>query len=261
MCDGNGSRGCEPKWFCSVQSNANTQAINGQKNQKVLPKKKPLKGSQLFGTQESMMCTPIQESRKIDVVLFDFGGVIAEEGWKEGLKVIAKTNGLDESKFLQDAIDTIYATGYLLGKATEDRFWSALREKTGIKESDALLRNEIFPRFLIRDWMIDLVKKLRAQKITVGILSDQTDMLDKLNQRYDFFKWFDHVFNSYHIGKGKRDMSLFDDVVRVLRSSPDKILFIDDDPGHVARAREKGWKTIWYVDRGSFLKDLRMILD
>jgi putative hydrolase of the HAD superfamily len=270
---------CE--WLCSLQYDSNTypQAVsealrspaipgrralakaNGSKNKKVLPTIKTLKNGQLFGWQENAMGTSNQESRKIDVVLFDFGGVIAEEGWKEGLKVVAKANGLDESKFLEDAIDTIYATGYLLGKATEDRFWSSLREKTGIKENDALLREEIFSRFLLREWMIDLVKTLRAQKITVGILSDQTDMLDKLNQRYHFFKWFDHVFNSYHLGKGKRDSSLFDDVARTLRCSPDRILFIDDDPGHVDRAREKGWNAIWYVDRGSFFKELRMILN
>jgi len=206
------------------------------------------------------MNASIQENGKIDVVLFDFGGVIAEEGWKQGLKVIARVNELDEEKFLQEAIDTIYATGYLLGKAPASRFWSALREKTGIKESDALLTNEILSRFHIRDWMIDLAKKLKAQKITVGILSDQTDMLDKLNQRYDFFKWFDHVFNSYHLGKGKRDSSLFDDVTRTLRSSPERILFIDDDPGHVDRAGKKGWKTIRYVDRDSFLREMEMIL-
>jgi FMN phosphatase YigB (HAD superfamily) len=208
-----------------------------------------------------MMSNPIKEDRKIDVVLFDFGGVIAEEGWKEGLKVIAKANGLDESRFLQDAIDTVYATGHVLGKAPESLFWNALREKTGIKETDAQLMKEIFSRFLIRDWMIDLAKKLKAQKITVGILSDQTDMLDKLNQRYDFFRWFDHVFNSYHLGKGKRDPSLFDDVARVLRKSPGRILFIDDDPGHVDRARKKGWKAIRYVDRDSFLKEMAMILN
>jgi putative hydrolase of the HAD superfamily len=28
-------------------------------------------------------------SNKIDVVLFDFGGVLAEEGWKQGFRVIA----------------------------------------------------------------------------------------------------------------------------------------------------------------------------
>jgi len=216
--------------------------------------------SVLVGSLKTVMSTSIQENGKIDVVLFDFGGVIAEEGWREALKVIAEANGLDEKKFLQDAIDINYATGYLMGKAPESRFWSALREKTGIKEDDATLTNEIFSRFLIRDWMIDLVKELKAQKITVGILSDHTDMLDKLNQRYDFFKWFDHVFNSFHLGKGKRDESLFDDVARTLRRSPDRILFIDDDPGHVDRARKKGWKTIRYVDRDSFLKEMGMIL-
>lgn len=46
-----------------------------------------------------MMSNSITENSKIDVVLFDFGGVIAEEGWKEGLKVIAQANGLDESRF------------------------------------------------------------------------------------------------------------------------------------------------------------------
>lgn len=207
-----------------------------------------------------MMTPSIQENGNIDVVLFDFGGVIAEEGWKEGLKVIARANGLDEARFLQEAIDTIYATGYLLGKAPASRFWNALREKTGIKENEDLLTKEIFSRFHIRDWMIDLAKELKAQKITVGILSDQTDMLDKLNQRYDFFKWFDHVFNSYHLGKGKRDSSLFDDVARILKTPSERILFIDDDPGHVARAGRKGWKAIRYVDRDSFLKEMGMIL-
>jgi FMN phosphatase YigB (HAD superfamily) len=209
---------------------------------------------------ENMMNTSIQENGKIDVVLFDFAGVIAEEGWKEALSLIAEANALDQSKFLQDAIDTIYATGYLMGKAPESRFWSALREKTGIKENDGLITKEIFSRFLIRDWMIDVVKKLKAQEITVGILSDHTDMLDRLNQRYDFFKWFDHVFNSYHLGKGKRDSSLFDDVARTLRTAADRILFIDDDPGHVDRARKKGWKAIRYVDRDSFIKAMEMIL-
>jgi len=35
--------------------------------------------------KHTMMISSIQENGKIDVVLFDFGGVIAEEGWQEGL--------------------------------------------------------------------------------------------------------------------------------------------------------------------------------
>jgi putative hydrolase of the HAD superfamily len=196
----------------------------------------------------------------IDAVLFDFGGVIAEEGFKQGLAVIAQANGLDEKTFVHTAFDTIYCTGYVLGKAPESAFWNALRQNTGIKGDDASLRNEIFSRFIVRDWMLDVVKELRTNNLKVGILSDQTDMLDDLDKKYDFFRFFDHIFSSYHLGKGKRDLSLFDEIVLVLKTEPDRVLFIDDDSGNVERAVQKGWRGIQYVDRDSFQKDIEEIL-
>jgi len=202
----------------------------------------------------------IRSNGKIDVVLFDFGGVIAEEGFRKGLKVIAKANGLDEKGFIQAAFDVNYSTGYILGKVSEEVFWNELKEKTGVKGDNADLKAEFFSRFVLRKWMIDLVKKLKSDNIIVGILSDQTDMIDRLNEQLDFYKWFDHVFNSYYLGKGKRDISLFDDVAHTLKTKPDRILFIDDDPGHVERARQKGWKAIHYVDRKSFEMDFEKIL-
>ena len=188
----------------------------------------------------------------IDVILFDFGGVLADEGWKKGFTAIAEANGLNSDDVIKIASDTVYETGYILGKGSESSFLNAMREKTGIEGDTASLRNEIVSRFILRDWMIDLVKKLKSENLIVGILSDQTDMLDKLNARFDFFKWFDHVFNSYHMGKGKRDASLFDDIAGLLKTPPDRILFIDDDPGNVERARQKGWKAILYTDQESF---------
>jgi putative hydrolase of the HAD superfamily len=120
--------------------------------------------------------------------------------------------------------------------------------KTGIKGDDSSLSHELTSRFVLNDLMIDIVKRLKSGRTIVGILSDQTDWLDKLNSRFDFFKYFDHVFNSYHIGKGKRDISLFDEIAGLLKKSPDKILLIDDDPGNIQRARQKGWNAILYND-------------
>jgi putative hydrolase of the HAD superfamily len=202
----------------------------------------------------------IKSNYKIDAVLFDFGGVIAEEGFKQGLTVIAKANGFNEDEFVRAAFDTIYSSGYVQGKGDESSFWNALRQNTGVKGDDAALRNEIFSRFILRDWMIDLVKKLKASNIKVGILSDQTDQLDKLDKKYHFFRNFDYIFNSYHLGKGKRDQSLFNDVAKAVKTEPSRILFIDDDPGHVNRARQNGWKAILYVDRESFKKDFEKIV-
>ena len=197
---------------------------------------------------------------KIDIVLLDFGGVIAEEGFKQGLTAVARANGVDEGAFVQTAFDIIYSTGYVLGKAPESAFWDALKRETGVRGDDASLRNEIFSRFILRDWMIDLVNKLKANGIKVGILSDQTELLEELDKKYDFFRLFNYVFSSYRLGKGKRDPSLFDDVARAVNVEPDRILFIDDDPGHVNRARQKGWKAMLYIEQAGFQQELEEIL-
>lgn len=202
-----------------------------------------------------------QKGRAIDVVLFDFGGVLAEEGWKKGFRILAEANGLFADRLIQTASDTVYESGYILGKGSEKNFWDALRAKTGIQGDDAAFMQEIISRFVLRDWMIELTKKLKSEGLMVGILSDQTDMLDKLNAQFDFFKGFDFVFNSYHTGKGKRDITLFDDIAGILKTPPDRILFIDDDPGHVERAKQKGWKAILYTDAESFRSEMKRFLE
>ncbi len=52
-------------------------------------------------------------------VLFDFGGVIAEEGFREGLKAIAADNGLDGDLFVSIAGELMYKTGYVLGEVVD----------------------------------------------------------------------------------------------------------------------------------------------
>ncbi|OPY90623.1 MAG: haloacid dehalogenase-like hydrolase [Syntrophus sp. PtaU1.Bin208] len=201
-----------------------------------------------------------KDGSNIEVVLFDFGGVLAEEGWKQGFRAIAEANGLNGDDLVQVAGDTVYATGYITGRGSESSFWQAMREQKGVRGNDASLNYEIVSRFIPREWMFDLVKRLKADERTVGILSDQTDILDKLNARFDFFRYFDFVFNSYHIGKGKRDRSLFDDIARLLKTEPARILFVDDDPGNVERARQSGWQALLYVDRNSFCAAMEKML-
>lgn len=200
------------------------------------------------------------DNGKIGTVLFDFGGVIAEEGFKQGLLHIARERGLEEQSFLAAAFDATYSTGYVLGRGTEERFWEEVRRKTGLSGPDVSLWDDIYPCFTIRNWMLSLIGKLKMKGLRVGILSDQTDMLDRLNERHDFFHRFDYVFNSYHLKKGKRDISLFDDIAAALQSEPGRLLFIDDDPGHIERARQKGWQVLLYSDRESFEREMARML-
>ncbi len=188
--------------------------------------------------------------------MFDFGGVLAEEGFRNGLMAIALAKGLSPEAFFESAAAAVYASGYVLGKADESAYWKMVREKTGINGTDEEFRHEILERFHLRPWMLQVVRRLKQHGYILGILSDQSQWLDDLDRQHEFFKEFDFVFNSYHLGKGKRDPSLFDEISTKLNIRGSEILFIDDNEGNVERARAKGWNAILYRNKGDFLEKM-----
>ncbi|MGD8803059.1 MAG: HAD family phosphatase [Gammaproteobacteria bacterium] len=198
---------------------------------------------------------------EIQAVLFDYGGVLAEEGFSNGLQRLAREQGLDVDTITDSGMQAVYDSGFVLGKGSEAGFWALLRERTGLQGDDAFFRQQIFNGFVIRPWMLELVSKLSSRGYVTGILSDQVDWLDTLDARDHFYSYFDHIYNSFYIGKGKRDPSQFTDVAADLGLSPAKILFIDDSERNVATAKSTGMQAIQYVDRQSFIKKLAERLD
>ncbi|HET6490497.1 MAG TPA: HAD family phosphatase [Syntrophales bacterium] len=200
--------------------------------------------------------TSASDQRSIDTVLFDFGGVLAAEGFRNGLAAIGKISGLPEESVIRKGHELVIETGYVTGRAREARWWDALRIGAGVRGTDEELRREILDRFALRPWMLEQVKKLKDRGFTVGILSDQTNWLDELDIRFGFYGCFHFVFNSYHMGKSKHDPTHFDDVLKLLKREGQEVLFIDDNPGHVGRAESRGWKTLLYKNRDDVLRVL-----
>jgi putative hydrolase of the HAD superfamily len=196
----------------------------------------------------------------IKAVLLDYGGVIAEEGLQNGLRALAREQGLDVATMMNVARLGVYESGFVLGWGSEQAFWALMREGTGLSGSDAELTTRILQGFVLRPWMIERVRQWRAQGYITAILSDQMHWLDWLNERDHFFDYFNHVFNSYHMGKGKRDPGLFDDITGQLALAPAEILFVDDIRSNVERAQAAGWQAIHYVDKASFLAVLEQSL-
>jgi len=197
----------------------------------------------------------------IRAVLFDFGGVLAEEGFRDGLQALAREQGLDAEQLPRIAMQAVYDSGFVLGRGTAAQFWSLLRQRSGLGGDDAALTARIQAGFVPRPAMIALVERLRAAGYVTAILSDQTHWLDELDERHHFMRAFDHVYNSYHLGKGKRDPSLFADVAADLALPPVALLFIDDDPGNVERARQAGYQALLFTDQHSCISELQRLLD
>lgn len=197
----------------------------------------------------------------IRAVLFDFGGVIADEGFLRGLQAIGRANGLDPDEFFRTVDTLIYETGYLIGNADEALFWNAVRNKTGIRGNDAELKNEIQKRFVLRPDMIESVDLLRSKGLIVAMLSDQTNWLEEINQESGLFRHFDRVFNSFRIHKSKRDATVFGDVCAALGVKTGETLFVDDNINHIKRAQGQGLQTIHFAGIDDYKKRIRRFID
>jgi len=192
------------------------------------------------------------------VFLFDYGGVLAEEGFTAGLKAIAMANGLDPELFFERATEIIYASKYVTGKATAADYWRSVRKEFPIKGSDEELTNEILSRFILRPEMFAKVRAIRKQGMGVAILSDQTNWLDILDRRDGFLAEFNPVINSYYLGNTKRDPATFLEAARIIGISPGEIMFVDDNSGHIERAAVLGFQTHLFTTETDFGRALKI---
>ena len=186
------------------------------------------------------------------VFLFDYGGVLAEEGFTNGLKAIAAANGLDREVFFRRATELIYQCGYVTGKGNEREFWQLVRRECGISGSDAELTGAIHSRFILRPGMIDKVKAIKQHGLTTAILSDQTDWLEQLDKRDSFLKEFNPVLNSFYLGQTKRDPDTFREALKILGLKAGQVMFIDDNQGHIERATKLGLQTHLFTEEAKF---------
>ncbi|HME42001.1 MAG TPA: HAD family phosphatase [Syntrophorhabdales bacterium] len=193
----------------------------------------------------------------VKALVLDFGGVLADEGFREGLKAIAKNNGLNPEEFFVVARNLIYTSGYVTGETSEHGYWEAIRVKTNVRNGDNELRREILNCFVLRRPMLEEIKRVRAAGVTVALLTDQTNWLDELNQQEPFYQHFDRIFNSFNLKRSKRDATLFDDVAGQLGVKPQEILFVDDTPENLERAQARGWKTLRFTNVENFRKAIK----
>jgi len=190
------------------------------------------------------------------VILFDYGGVLASEGFAEGLRAIAMTRGLEPERFFRQVEQIIYDCGYVTGTNSEAGFWTQVRQECGISGSDPELTGEIHRRFVLRPEMLALVRAVKDQGIRTAILSDQTDWLEQLDHRDHFLAEFAPVLNSYHLGHSKREVATFHLALAQLAVAAGQVLFVDDNAGHIGRAAALGLQVHHFSEVTGFTVEL-----
>ena len=179
------------------------------------------------------------------------------EGFQNGLYALARRYGLDPEELIAAAAEAVYASGYVTGRGQRSRILvPALRPDRSARLSPGVHGGDSRP-------FRPSSRPAGGGGPTApgGISTGHPQRPDRLARPPQppgrFFDHFDQVFNSYHLGKGKRDASLFLDVAARLQLPPERILFIDDNAGHVQRAAALGLKVHLFVDQASCLEFLQ----
>ena len=201
------------------------------------------------------------DNMAIKVIFFDFGGVLAEEGFAQGMRVIAARNGREPEAFFEDVRRVIFKTGYVYGRCDEAAFWRAVREDLDLRVGEPeTWRREVLSRFVPRPWMIEIVRSVRARGFTAAMLSDQVNWLAELDATHGFFAEFEQVFNSWDHGWTKSEPEFFHLALAAMGARPAEALLIDDARSNIAVARQAGLSAILYEDRAGFARDLAACL-
>lgn len=212
-------------------------------------------------SRENYTSEPCSSVPSPNWLLFDYGGVLAEEGFHDTFTELSSRAGRPPEELPAIAMDAVYESGYVTGHGNESDFWSLLRSRFPLGTSDNWLSEEILRRFTLRPAMLELVDQLRSLGYHTAILSDQTDWLDRLELRDHFFNHFDHVYNSYYLGSGKRDAATFDMVLQSLSIAATGAIFIDDNPENIQRAQSRGIQGIHFTNKASLCLELSELLD
>jgi HAD superfamily hydrolase (TIGR01509 family) len=201
----------------------------------------------------------MKDSNKVKVILLDFGGVIAAEGFQLGILKLSKRYGKEYDEMYEIVSKkAMVGSGYIRGEESEKEFWKIVAKEVGTDEDLFGCRSMMLDNFVPRKEVIDTVIKFK-DKFKWGIFSDQTNWIYKIDEKYDFIKYFDYKFISYDLGYTKYDDEFYRIPYREIELAAKNILIVDDKQRVLDKAKEFGYNTFRFDSISGYLDFISQI--
>lgn len=100
------------------------------------------------------------------------------------------------------------------------------------------------------------LERLRAQKLTLGVISNGWPSLDRQLRAVDLRRYFDLLIVSAHVGSRKPETRIFDYALEQLGLAAGNVLLVDDAPENIVAAHALGLQGVVVVRTGAPPADL-----
>lgn len=203
-----------------------------------------------------LLKTQLQCSDRIQAVVFDFGGVVAQVDRSEALRFLATSFKCTE-KEARDVLKALIQ--HLASGGNEEKFWKAYLSKKGeTLRKEWYLQWKTVPLFSHTEipGTLEIIQELKMQGFKVPLLSnarkDQVEYIRKLG----YYELFEPVLVSSEIGFEKPSLQAYQALLRELKLPARVCLFIDDRQENVEAAKRVGLDAIHFVDSQQLILEL-----
>jgi len=195
----------------------------------------------------------------MELILFDLGGVLIDIDYQATENAFVRLGVSDfhdqYTQFQQNQLFDHFETGQISAQHFINKLLPITRKGTSPNEIvhawNAMIGG--FP-----DEKILLLERL-SKKQRIALLSNTNELhMVQVKRAWEksstlvFESLFEQVFLSHEIQQRKPDVATFDWVCEQLDVIPEKVLFIDDSPQHIAGANSTGLQTHFYENPVEF---------
>lgn len=187
----------------------------------------------------------IYRMRKIESVIFDWGGVLIDDPAGPMIKYCAAALGTSEDNYLRAS--RIFHTDFQKGLITENSFWSGVCKELNLPQPKASsLWTEVFEEaYHPKPAMFALVRSLRDWGIKIALLSNTEEPAMRYFHQQNY-NMFDVTVFSCAKQTVKPESRIYKLTLAALNSLPARTVLIDDNSEYIAGAKQLRLETILF---------------
>ena len=198
---------------------------------------------------------------RVEGVIVDFGGVLAQAPSAEALARLGAAVGVDGNEFADAWLR--HRLEYDLGTLDAAAYWRLVGART--------FEPEALERILVEDaacWsvsnqpMVEWLHALKSAGLRLALLSNMPrDVWARLRAGLGWLELCAVVTLSYEHRMAKPDPAIYAQCLRAFGLPARRVLFVDDRPENVEAAQDLGLQTVLFTDVAPFRNELATRFD
>ena len=195
----------------------------------------------------------------IKTILCDLGSVIVFVDEDKLIKTLAKFSNKDKKYVRSFFVNFVAKSGFDKGKITAKQFFLKFKNNLNLKLNFSQFKKIWSSHFSSNKDMETLLKKLKKNYKLILLSNTDEIHFNYIRNKYKILDVLDDFVLSYKVGYKKPHPLIYLHALKKAKITPNKILYIDDNPQFVMIAKFFGIKSIQYKNIRKLKSNLKQL--